>query len=75
MTPAHPTPNIRLEDEIDARFTKLEENQLEMALTLTRVVTLLEARSDAEPAPAGRASVVKRCRKCVHTVNSLDIGI
>ena len=66
---------IRLEDEIDARFTKLEENQLEMALTLARVVTLLEARSDAEPAPAGRASVVKRCHKCVHTVNSLDIGI
>ena len=42
---------------IDARFTaiedrldKLEENQQEMALTLTRVVTLLEARGDAEPA-------------------------
>ena len=44
---------IRLEGEIDARFTKLEENQLEMALTLARVVTLLEARGDAEPAPAG----------------------
>ncbi len=44
---------IRLEGEIDARFTKLEENQLEMALTLARVVTLLEARGDAEPAPVG----------------------
>ena len=44
---------IRLEGEIDARFTKLEENQLEMALTLTRVVALLEARGDAEPAPVG----------------------
>ena len=48
---------IRLEDEIDARFAavdarfnRLEENQLEMALTLTRLVTLLEARGDSEPA-------------------------
>ncbi len=46
---------IRLEDEIDARFAKLEENQMEMALTLARVVALLEARGDAEPAPAGHA--------------------
>ena len=44
-------------DNLNARFTaiedrldKLEENQQEMALTLTRVVTLLEARGDAEPA-------------------------
>ena len=40
---------------VDARFNRLEENQLEMALTLARVVTLLEARGDAEPAPAGHA--------------------
>lgn len=38
---------------VDARFNRLEENQLEMALTLARVVALLEARGDAEPAPAG----------------------
>lgn len=43
----------KLEDDIDARFIRLEENQLEMALTLARVVALLEARGDAEPAPAG----------------------
>ena len=40
---------------VDARFNRLEENQLEMALTLARVVALLEARGDAEPAPAGHA--------------------
>jgi hypothetical protein len=40
---------------VDARFIRLEENQLEMALTLARVVALLEARSDSEPAPAGHA--------------------
>lgn len=41
---------------VDARLARLEENQLEMALTLARVVTLLEARGDAEPAPAGHRS-------------------
>ena len=38
---------------VDARLARLEENQQEMALTLARVVTLLEARGDAEPAPVG----------------------
>ena len=38
---------------IEDRLDKLEENQQEMALTLTRLVTLLEVRGDAEPAPAG----------------------
>ncbi len=45
--------NDNLDDRfaaIDDRLDRLEENQQEMALTLTRVVTLLEARSDAEPA-------------------------
>ena len=52
----------KLEADMDARFTKLEdeimkleENQLEMALTLARVVALLEVRGDAEPAPTGHA--------------------
>lgn len=40
---------------VDARLTRLEENQLEMAVTLARVVALLEARGDTEPAPAGHA--------------------
>ncbi len=40
---------------VDARFNRIEENQLEMALTLARVVALLEARGDAEPAPAVHA--------------------
>ena len=35
---------------IEDRLDKLEENQQEMALTLTRLVTLLEVRGDAEPA-------------------------
>ena len=34
---------------VDARFNRLEENQLEMALTLARVVALLEVRDDPEP--------------------------
>ena len=38
---------------IEDRLDRLEENQQEMALTLTRVVTLLEVRGDSEPAPAG----------------------
>ena len=34
---------------VDARFNRIEENQLEMALTLARVVALLEARDVPEP--------------------------
>ena len=36
---------------VDARLTKLEENQLEMALTLARVVALLEVRNDVDLYP------------------------
>ena len=50
----------KLENEIDARFaavdagfTKLEENQQEIALTLARLVALFEARDEAETAPSG----------------------
>ena len=50
----------KLEDDIDARFTavdarftKLEENQQEIALTLARLVALLEAREEPEIAPSG----------------------
>ena len=45
---------------IDARLDRLEENQQEMAVTLARVVALLEARGDAEPAPAGHAPSAAR---------------
>ena len=43
----------RLEDDIDARFTKLEENQQKIALTLARLVALFEAGDEAEAAPSG----------------------
>ena len=50
----------KLEDDIDARFTavdarftKLEENQQEIALTLARLVALLEASDEAKAAPSG----------------------
>ena len=52
----------KLEDDIgarfvavDARFTKLEENQQEIAVTLARLVALLEARDEAEDRPGGLA--------------------
>ena len=38
---------------VDARFTKLEENQQEIAVTLARLVALLEARDEAQPTPSG----------------------
>ena len=38
---------------VDARFTKLEENQQEIAVTLARLVALLEAGDEAEAAPSG----------------------
>ena len=43
----------KLEDEIDARFTELEENQQEIAVTLARLVALLEASDEAKAAPSG----------------------
>ena len=50
----------KLEDDIDARFTavdarftKLEENQQEIALTLARLVALLEASDEAQTNPSG----------------------
>ena len=43
----------KLEDEIDARFTELEENQHEIAVTLARLVALLEASDEAQTAPSG----------------------
>ena len=50
----------KLEDDIDARFaavdarfTKLEENQQEIAVTLARLVALLEASAAAQTAPSG----------------------
>ena len=50
----------KLEDDIDAkfaavdaRFTKLEENQQEIAVTLARLVALLEASDEAQPTPPG----------------------
>ena len=43
----------KLEDEIDARFTKLEENQQEIALMLARLVTLFQASDEAKAAPSG----------------------
>ena len=50
----------KLEDDIDtkfaavdARFAKLEANQQEIALTLARLVALLEARDEALTTPEG----------------------
>ena len=50
----------KLEDDIDARFaavdarfTKLEENQQEIAVTLARLVALLEASDEAQTNPSG----------------------
>ena len=50
----------KLEDDIDAkfaavdaRFTKLEENQQEIAVTLARLVALLEASAEAQTNPSG----------------------
>ncbi len=38
---------------VDARFTKLEENQHDIALTLARLVALFEAHDEAEATPSG----------------------
>ena len=43
----------RLEAAVGARFDKLEENQQEIAVTLARLVALLEASDEAEAAPSG----------------------
>ncbi len=43
----------KLEDEIDARFTELEENQHDIAVTLARLVALLEASDEAQTNPSG----------------------
>ena len=40
-------------DAVDARFTSLEENQHEIALTLARLVALVEARKEATFVPPG----------------------